>query len=628
LKLAGPGIGEERNFHAPPPGWRKHKALRLVGVGTPEWAANQPGTPAARVIGGSLTDPARPALWLSATSAPIHIENIKFGPLAVPIRIGVGSPAKNRGEIGPHSPAPPARDQTCAYVRFSGCSMSCTQEKYSGPAMDIGAVIGLWIERCGFEANAKLLHTADNRAAILIKADTPTLGGIHISDCNFNMGGIKYYPGSNGYDISVERVFQEGNYTDEFLPPTVHMLDTPTVGCAYFNDVGTEDGPFECNIKIEGAGASAESIVCVKVASVVGPATLLATPVQAWGSRTRTPAGARQLGFWRGRVAAQHDSARRTFGPTAVRFRNQARQDPRTWASVEDPSRGAHVTLGQPAPDGTRNAARLSTTAEGDQTSRVMELRWTPNDGDYVVAGVWYRADGPPPLVQPGIANIAFLDSNYQIANGLGLSLVTQLQGDGEWEWVYVVGKVTRKPGAAPNPHLAMDLITSKTTPRHFYAPLVLTIAAGDASENEIAEIAQHASSWTDAMPAGTVSLLRDQDFGIQGHVLTEGATLVGPSPELGAGRHATVEVSGNDISGSFTLVTGADGVDVGPLATVQFRRHYEQGPQVVLTAGNANAGANAPGFYVTTTKATFTLRAAARPAPATEYKFFYHVLA
>jgi predicted ATP-grasp superfamily ATP-dependent carboligase len=57
---------------------------------------------------------------------------------------------------------------------------------------------------------------------------------------------------------------------------------------------------------------------------------------------------------------------------------------------------------------------------------------------------------------------------------------------------------------------------TSQTYSHDFYAPIILHIPKDvGISHNEMVEMSQHLSSWPDNIEAGTVALLRGQDFAL-----------------------------------------------------------------------------------------------------------------
>ncbi|MGE5661739.1 MAG: hypothetical protein ACM3X1_05775, partial [Ignavibacteriales bacterium] len=170
---------------------------------------------------------------------------------------------------------------------------------------------------------------------------------------------------------------------------------------------------------IEGAiGQSAESIVCINTLGVTGPATIINNPApREWQNQKKTLAAKKQVGFWQGRVAAQHDSARREFGPVSVRFKNLMPQDPQ---EITRRATGAgRLTTNVSAPDGTQRAFNLSPDSNGLQGKIIVCRRIVVNqpvnagdivveEGDIVIAGVWARAASAYYGFLPGITTLVY----------------------------------------------------------------------------------------------------------------------------------------------------------------------------------------------------------------------------
>jgi hypothetical protein len=349
-----------------------------------------------------------------------------------------------------------------------------------------------------------------------------------------------------------------------------------------------------------------------------------------WQDQRETPTAQRQVGFWQGRLAAQHDSARRTFGPVAGRFRNLAEQDPTAWKKS-----GADLTLGIASPDGNNTAARISTMVSTKPDERQMQtvatVYVTPTSspdnalplsvGDHIMAGVWVRAASEAGFLSE-TAVITFGTQNFQMDSGNNYSyLRAPLAGDGEWEWLYVMHKLTEVRGEKPD-YLFFHINCDQKHTVDVFAPLLIIMRGTEVSCNEASEIGQHLSSWPNGFPAGTVALLRNQDFALQGHLITRGGQPA-VAPTTSAGSKAQASIIGNDVAGTVTLRAGAQ-ARVGVLVEVMFSRPYEIAPRVVLTPVNALTGANAPGFYVTATTTGFAVNAANAPRDDSTYQWNY----
>lgn len=115
-------------------------------------------------------------------------------------------------------------------------------------------------------------------------------------------------------------------------------------------------------------------------------------------------------------------------------------------------------------------------------------------------------------------------------------------------------------------------------------------------------------------------SLISDGTLTIGGHIITRGnAPGVGPGPAIGS--NGTVSISGNDISGTVAVNTGA-GAGGGIVAQIAFRSQYGTTPHVVITAVGRGAG----NIYVTRTIGGFSIGVNDALAPG-GYAFDYIVM-
>jgi hypothetical protein len=191
-----------------------------------------------------------------------------------------------------------------------------------------------------------------------------------------------------------------------------------------------------------------------------------------------------------------------------------------------------------------------------------------------------------------------FGNSNYRFfnplfpgpANTLGISRPSM---GTEWVWSSSWLRVTdNNAGATSDVFLAMNV--DSMHPMLFYAPFLVHVPAGTIGDNEAAEIALHASSWSDLYPVGTAGMVIGEDLGLASHVLTRGKSItVVAGPNAGAG--AVVTRSGDDIKGRLQIVTGGVGGPGPDVMDVTFANPYPSTPIVIVGAGNANAAAVQP---------------------------------
>jgi hypothetical protein len=466
---------------------------------------------------------------------------------------------------------------------------------------------------------------SDNRACIM--ARTPSV--IQISNCVFKNGNFKYYGGiydptnrgpnkwdTHPFALDVRNCFFEGSFIVtgaggvSSIGPLVHLI-AASQGSAFIENVGTGDLDAKTigGVKIEGSEKVAGDVVCINVATVVGPATILGTPLtDRWQNITSTLARQRQVGFWQGRISAQHDSARRAFSPVAARFKNLVKQDPSTW-TVDSSHGGPSIQTGVIAPDGTFGAFRLSPTLSNGTTElpipeQIVVLLYYVNDtqstntpkitinkGDVIAAGVWVRAVygkfGLAPWNVHLLRAVLHPEHKYEFDNNQSeLSADSPLRGDGEWEWISVVGRV-KEVRSVPTA-LRMYLSCARHRFRDanidyvhdFYAPILLHIPGNDVSENEIYELRQHMSTWPDNVEPGTVSLQRGQDFALQSHIVSRG---MAPRP---VGHNWSGGVDGNEVSGRIYVNPGSI-IEDGIIASLGFIKFFRSTPRVLLTAAN-----------------------------------------
>lgn len=122
------------------------------------------------------------------------------------------------------------------------------------------------------------------------------------------------------------------------------------------------------------------------------------------------------------------------------------------------------------------------------------------------------------------------------------------------------------------------------------------------------------------------MAIVIDGNLEVNGHFITGGNT-----PTIAAGSAAcsspTVNVSGNDTSGTITITTGTGCSGSGTLATISFANAFGASPHVALTPGGANSlglGAYSNDGTVSTTG--FTIGTDNTPANSTTYQWNYWV--
>jgi hypothetical protein len=124
-----------------------------------------------------------------------------------------------------------------------------------------------------------------------------------------------------------------------------------------------------------------------------------------------------------------------------------------------------------------------------------------------------------------------------------------------------------------------------------------------------------------DLTVAGLTSV---QDIIINGHLIT-----AGDSPQaivgLAAGSTASVEIDGNDTSGTITITTGNTSLDSGSLADIVFNRSYAKVPRIIMS-GQDDASVRAAVYPANKSLTGFRLHTASPLAPSTTYTFDYFI--
>lgn len=486
----------------PSPRWRYAKRFTLCGVGGDTQTSVPPGIPAARLVG---YDVSQPLIWIYETEAAIRFENIAAGLVVYGIRLGI--PPEGVDADKPR--------HTVAHASFHNVQlMESDRDDAYGPCVEIGGTsFWLWFTHCYFTGNRAALDDRDNRAAILVRDGYD----IYIENCNFTDGGFKYYGRQEGWSFSIR------NCTFEIPPPhAIHVVNGNDYGRGYIEGIELADsaGPHS-TIRIEGAPPDAITIFNVYPGLIEGAATVLNRYPNIYQLQVSTPSRERQVGFWQGRVAAQHDSARRSFAPAVVRFANLAIQNTAQWARLTFPfdSHNVAISDGRDAsPDGTKQAGRIKSTAlpsdrEGWLTVGAQSGPLSATE--YIVAGVWVREVEHPPVHSDnnGTAlQVNLKDTGARFANGQSEFMVAPpILGDGEWEWIAGYSIVTTLD-SSPLCRIEFQLkCHDGGRVRDFYAPIFLRIPADQISPNEAAELVQHLSTWPPGTPAGCVTTLQGQ---------------------------------------------------------------------------------------------------------------------
>jgi len=490
--LIGPN---DPNWGSPPTGFRAVKPVEFIGVGSTN--SIQFGFPSAK-INGSAYDEDKPVIWLAGTGVPVRFRNLSAYYINGGIRMGIRSDNTSR-------------DCNTALAWFEnvnfGSYNSGVSKTNPKPTVDIGYAFWVWFNHCTFHAYPAAIDS-DNRAAMLFK---PEVAGNHpglieVTDCILAGGGIRYHAiGASSWSLRVTNLVMEHDGATA-APPAVRLLGSASYGQVVLNRIEAAD-----------AGAGSESAIVVastlannSIVVIDGPSEVEG-PVQILGKYgwegAWSPAVQKQSGFGPGgKLIGSHEAARRVFSPSAVIASNLVAQDVTTWSSKTG---SATVTTGQVAPDGTTNAALLS-SASGLRDRQPYRASRTIAVDDWMVVGCWIKGNGTS-TISTGDIEMGFNPNNEgTFEDGTySISLTLPFLGN-EWQWVCHAKKVaTVLDGTA---ELIFGMRCEPTKPRYYYAPLFLHIpASAGYTDDEVMEMTRHVSTYPDTATAGCTTTLRGQ---------------------------------------------------------------------------------------------------------------------
>jgi hypothetical protein len=516
-----PGCGiwimgrNDPNLAHPPPGWRlsKRAGINFVGVGGANFGANSHDGPKVGVAAGGNRHNL-PSIWLSSVNN-ITFANMNLYTSARPVVVGEDSNGKRDGS------------GSCSSITFTNVDPNIFNAAGNGPGFDItGNSFWIWIKNSlatGFYANPV---TANNRAAILLDGTGGFgVGLVFISDTNVNGGGVKYVPGTNPGSLVVRNLTIEGDFSHD-IPPAVWMSGSGTANgttlladTVVVADAGRSGAPA---VKIDGGLADNSTIIGAIGAgqggrNVEGPATIVSQFQSLHlgpSNDSESPLRQGQAGFIFGHVIGQHDSARRAFAPTAIRFKNIVSQQSSSWTATEFGGKTTY-SRGIQAPDGTTNAARASNAGSAlkemiyffDQNQRI-------SVGDWYVGGAWVRSQTANGYAQSNTQGLVFGLIN-QGNSGTGRQSSAINRGDGEWEWQWIAEKIVSNSTAPAR--IVFGTAFDGTHAIEAYAPILVHIPAGTLSDNEAYELAINLQSYPDTATPGEISTLRSQQLSIGG---------------------------------------------------------------------------------------------------------------
>jgi hypothetical protein len=360
-------------------------------------------------------------------------------------------------------------------------------------------------------------------AAINIDPGTgPGAGLVYVNNWN-NNGGI--FRVVNGSFADIANGTFEGNFVDPTPPPVLAMGASAVVvrNMEVADTLGLVPA-VQVNSSIGGSLVSG-----VREWGVAGNVTLMGggshwAPPGSFYSPLRTAAG----GIFTASpgVSAQNnistfiygggmDQGRRLFAPTSVISPNIANTNSATWTIYQ--SGPATITPNVADPASGTNAGRVTGTS-GSQASVVFyKLDNTPiTIGDVYIYGAWVRsktANGWSQSVTPisfGFGADGYGNGDTCTPDSAILWAPPHYWQDGQWAWVAGFCKVYQNPSKAGVGFIG---IVDSIHTVDFFSPILLHLAAGVKSDNEIREIVNNLSAFPETASAGDVTMLRGQLF-------------------------------------------------------------------------------------------------------------------
>ena len=487
--LMGP---TDPNYGSVPAGWLKSPgpALNIIGVANAGGGPNGHKPRVNVITTGSSTDNNKPGIWISGLSNSIYIANIQFATIARGIVLGECSDNNRDGTCGVQS----------IILDNVGALSSATAGH--GPCETIGGnTFWVWHRDFGCAGNYAQAITDDQRAAVLIDASgSPGTGLIYYNDVNFAGGGIKVKNGSSGTQLYVKNAIEEGDFSHA-IPPVVWFTSwNGNNSDATLENIQNADGGVGSMPAVQtDAPNSGTTIGAIQGPVVIGgshpsgPATNLNPVGNTFTPFATGPLKDGQSGFFNSYVVGRTDVARRISGLIPSRFVNKGFSSTSSWV-IQFPTT-VTFTQGLADPFGGTGAASVSNSNSGQNTVKTGSTGYTPNAGDWIVAGIWGIGLAQKNSFVTGCPGSPSVTFSYTY-NNYGMNA-----GDGQWQYIYTAEKVAS--GSATSVCALVDF-TDTVTPT-LYGPTLYVIPAGTLSDNEVLNFANTMNSVDSACAVGSI---------------------------------------------------------------------------------------------------------------------------
>ena len=494
--IAGP---TDPNYNSLPAGWYKAKRVNFYGIPSTNASSGENIAQACVIAGDSSND----AVKLSGFNSGMSFYNLSFQLSKRGMVIGEDS---NGGRTG-------TGIWSGLEVENVGFGVS-TSSPSNGPALDCtGGSFQLYFKDISLSANSAATVNTNSQAAFLMDGAGPNggCGLTTIRDAHFNNGGLRYTGSPSTGSFSIDGVICEAQVNGDSC---VHLLTAQNV-TAHIKNIDVAD----CSGSVNGVqvdepsgtplGLAPDNVITEEINSGCtknsqGEMTSFGQFTQLLNSLPISPLREGQVGIIKGHVLGQQDSSRAAFSPAAVRFANIV--SPISGYAV---SSGGMLNTGITAPDGTTGAVQgaYSTAAGGIifLNSNTISI----SVGDYFIAGVWVRSQTGNGYAG-GVNNVLQLSvSGSGGASSILMQHGAPWQGDGEWEWIWQIQRITAAPTSPALVQMSVQYDSTHTI--QAYAPILLHIPAKAVSANEVFNIAYNLQSYSQSCAIGTICGLSGQ---------------------------------------------------------------------------------------------------------------------
>lgn len=446
--------------------------------------------------------------------------------------------------------------------------------------------------------------------------------------------GIRFQNGLNGGSIDVQSQTCEGGFKNA-SGPCIHIYwdprTSPVVSANIWHAESADnnnggnlkapavqvDGPFDPSaIVVSNVYAGGEL-------NTSGPMTVLGQYVPNLNGVSKSPLREGQIGFFHNRVVSETDAARRQFSPTAVRYTNLANVSPSKWLFNNRDS--ATLKSAVEAPDGTNGAATASESVGPQNEVVFYRSNQRVGPGDYFIAGVWTQARNG---YFGGLSNFS-LQVNGAGIRTTGFTQPAPYRGDGEWEWLFSVQKITCEK--ATTAAVSIGSSFGIDMPITAYGPVLIHIPSGSVSDNEAYELAFNLASFDSSCAVGSVCGLPAQNLQMQGTIHGE-FLLSGGSQVFAAGNvvlspnwgslASVSSTRGSSQRFSFTVNVNGIGIASEPKLTIDFPKPWPTLPVFICKQVGGTGPTNILDGENDATEKSMTLTYHGAPTAGLSYTF------